>query len=137
MKARTWDRVLLTETEFGVSTDEAAKLPWVVENVAAVNPVRTGFEIRIGPYAGSLFVRPGLIIEVAELVPGTVAACLDLSRSGRRQAPQPAGGARRIEPTLAVAELFVALCSDFVRSGPLKEYVQRHETVARPRGRMI
>jgi hypothetical protein len=136
LEARTWDRILLTESECGLSTEEASKLPWVVEKVASVNPVRTGFEIRIGPYAGSLFVRPGLIIEVAELVPGTVAACLNLSRSGRRQAPQPGGGVRRIEPALVVAELFVALCSDFVRSGPLKEYVERRELVARPRGKI-
>ena len=136
MRTRTWDRILLTATEFGLSPGEAAKLPWVAERVAAVNPVRTGVEIRIGPYAGSLFVRPGLILEVEELVPGTVAACLGVSRSGRRQAPQPGGGARRIEPALAVAEMFVAACTDFVRSGPLKEYVQRHETVAIPRGRI-
>jgi McrBC 5-methylcytosine restriction system component len=136
LKARTWDRILLTATEFGLSPEEVAKLPWVAERVATVSPVRTGVEIRVGPYAGSLYVRPGLILEVEELVPGTVAACLNLSRSGRRQAPQRGGGPRRIEPTLAVAEMFVTTCTEFIRSGPLKEYVRRHETVARPRGRI-
>lgn len=136
MRVRTWERILLTATEAGLSHDEMARLPWVVEKVAAVSPVRTGVEIRVGPYAGSLFMRPGLILEVEELVPGTVAACLGLSRSGRRQAPQAGGGPRRIEPTLAVAEMFVSACTEFVRTGPLKEYVQRHATLARPRGRI-
>lgn len=136
MKARTWDRILLTSTEFGLSPGDAAQLPWVAEKVAAVSSVRTGVEIRVGPFAGSLFVRPGLTLEIEELVPGTVAACLSLSWSGRRQASQSGEGPRRIEPTLAVAEMFVSACTEFVRTGPLKEYVHRHDTVARPRGRI-
>jgi hypothetical protein len=136
VSARTWDRLLFSRNEFPLGPEEVHRLPWVASKVATVSFVGSSVEVRLGPYAGTLFVTPDFAIDVQELVKGTVAACLSLSRTGRRHAPQRAAGAQRVEPTVAIAQLFVDLCSDFVRRGALKGYVGRHEAVPKPRGRI-
>lgn len=136
VSARTWDRLLFSVNEFPLGPEEVQRLPWVADKIAAVNFVGPSVELRLGPYAGTLFVTTDFAIDVQELVKGTVAACLSLSRTGRRHAPQRTAGAQRVEPTLAIAQLFVDLCSDFVRRGAPKGYVGRHEAVTKPRGRV-
>ncbi|MBU3748847.1 MAG: hypothetical protein FGM52_00040 [Mycobacterium sp.] len=136
MRTQTWGRLLLSQQEFGLSVEEATKLPWAVARVATVRQIASSVEIQIGPYAGQLYVRPGLTIQVEELVPGTVAACLELSHSGRRQDAQPGSGKPLVDPTLVVAQRFVDRCSRFLERGPLKEYLPHAEAVQRPRGRI-
>lgn len=136
MKTQTWSRLLLTEDDLGLPIDEVARLPWVSEKVASVTRLGPMVEIQIGPYAGNLFVRPGLSIEIAELVPGTVAACINLSRTGRRYTDQPSPGALKAGPTLAVAQRFIEACSNVLGGQLVKEYMLRRETLARPCGKI-
>lgn len=134
LHARTWDRLVLPGGGQGPSADEILSAPWVLAGVASVREIGSSAEIQLGPYAGNLHVGPNFSIQVSELVPGTVATCLRLSRSGRRQAVHQGAGVNRIEATLAVADEFVAVCGGLFESGPVKEYVSREAAVTWPRG---
>ena len=136
IEARTWDCVPFSAEEFQLTPDEVERLPWVAARIASVHYIGSGVEVRLGPCAGTLVVNPDLIIDVRELVRGTVAACLKLTRVRHRAVENRAPGAQRFEPTAAVAQMFVDLCSEWVRTGALKEYVTKREAITKPRGRI-
>lgn len=133
---QTRGRLFLSKDEFGLSVEEANSLPWAAAGVATVRQIASSVEIQVGPYVGQLYVHPGLTIDVEEMVPGTVAACLELSHSGRRQDAQPGSANPLVDPTLIVAQRFVDRCSLFLERGPLKEYLSHTEAVQRPRGKI-
>ena len=136
IEMHTWGRHFFSAEEFPLTREEVERLPWVVAKIASVNYVGSGIEVKLGAFAGTLVVSPELIIDVQELVRGTVAACLELTHFRHRAVKNPAPGVQRFEPTVAVAQMFVDLCGAWVRAGALKEYVTRHEATTRPRGRI-
>jgi hypothetical protein len=129
--------VQLTEAELGVSLDDAADLPWVLERVATIRRSRVGIEIAIGPFVGQLVVPNHLTINVEETFPGTLRACLAITTGGRRAGPQDTGrGKLAVEAWDTVLGRFAEEVTSYVRGGAEKRYLRQRVTTARPRGRI-
>ena len=134
LRARPHDRVELTPAELGLSRDDAANLPWVLERVASIRKTRVGLEIVIGPFVGQLVVPNHLILDVEETFPGTLRACLAITTGGRRAGPQEAGrGALTVRPWDTVIRQFTAELIAYVRGGAEKRYLEHETTTSRPR----
>jgi len=137
LSSRAHDRVQLTEAELGLSLEDAADLPWVVERVATIRRTRVGIEIVIGPSVGQLVIPNHLMINVEETFPGTLRACLAITTGGRRAGPQGSGrGTLAVRPWETVLELFAAELTTYIRRGVEKRYRPREMTTSRPRGRI-
>lgn len=137
LTARAHDRVQLTEAELGVSLEDAEGLPWVVGRVAAIRRTRVGVEIMIGPFVGQLVVPDHLTLNVEEIFPGTMRACLSITSGGRRAGPQDTGrGTLAVRAWGAVIEAFAVELATYARAGAEKRYIRQRMTTARPRGRI-
>lgn len=126
----------MTLEEIGLTLEEIRGLPWVKARVAKVIPNRFGVEFRIGPFVGRLGIRQGASIDVEEMVPGTVAACLSLSTSTPRRAVQSALGRNTLPAHEAVALQFAEVCTDVLSRGPVKAYAHSTVITPRPRGKI-
>lgn len=122
--------------ELGLTLDEVRGLPWVKAGIAKAIPNRFGVEFRIGPFVGRLGLRQGESIDVEEMVPGTVAACMSLSTSNPRRALHAAIGRNTLPAHEAVAVEFAELCADVLSRGPVKAYTPSTLTTSRPRGKI-
>ncbi|MDT7846304.1 5-methylcytosine restriction system specificity protein McrC [Streptomyces justiciae] len=136
MRTTTYGRVQLTHQEVGFSLEELSDLPWFQSRVASVRPSRFGFDLEVGPYAGTIVVHSDLIITIDEMVPGTVEACLNLSSSGRRQASQASQPGTTLPPLAAIAQIFSTMVERELASGPQKEYVATSAHSSRVRGKI-
>ncbi|MGW4025453.1 5-methylcytosine restriction system specificity protein McrC [Streptomyces sp. NPDC005009] len=136
MRTRTYGRLQLTHQEVGYSLEELSNLSWVQSKVASVRPSRFGFDIEVGPYAGTIVVHENLVITIDEMVPGTVDACLALSSSGRRQAAQAAQPGSTLPPLTAIARAFSAMVERELAAGPQKEYIATSAHSSRVRGKV-
>lgn len=137
MQARPHDRIVVDQK--GISLDEEAirNLPWVKEKVAKLNRIGKDLvEFEIGPYAGELWIDRNNCIDVVELVPGTVSACLQLSSTGRRVSEQEIHGSGFVPATVAVARSYAECVSVAISSGVHKEYLGRKVESSRPRGKL-
>lgn len=137
LTARAHDRIQLTEAELGISWEDAADLPWVVERVATIRRTRVGIEIVIGPFVGQLVVPNHLTLNVEETFPGTLRACLAITTGGRRAGHQDTGrGKLAARAWDTVLGRFAAEVTTYVRGGAEKRYLEQRVTTARPRGRI-
>ncbi|MGH3894082.1 MAG: 5-methylcytosine restriction system specificity protein McrC [Rhodococcus qingshengii] len=136
MKLKTHDKIQLTAEELTMPLPEALQLPWIRAGVARLRTTRLGYELEIGPYAGTLALGD-VLIEVAELVPGTVAACLHLSATGRRFGEQWSQRARTVSPSAAVARAYTDSLTTALGQGVSKEYVDICAVTSRPRGKVL
>ncbi|QIQ03468.1 5-methylcytosine restriction system specificity protein McrC [Streptomyces liangshanensis] len=136
MRATTYGRVQLTHEEVGFSLEELSQLSWVQGKVASVRPNRFGYDLEIGPYAGTLVVHENLIITIEEMIPGTVDACLSLSSSGRRQASQAAQSGSILPPLASVARAFSDMIERELALGPQKQYTATSAYSNRVRGKI-
>lgn len=136
MKLRTHDRVQLTEQELSLDLDSARKLPWAKAGVAALRSTRLGVELEIGAYAGRL-VMGETVVSVAELVPGTVAACLAISSSGRRVGEQVSPTGVVVSPDIELARQFTEALNAYLTVGFQKQYQDVRLSTSRPRGRVL
>jgi 5-methylcytosine-specific restriction endonuclease McrBC regulatory subunit McrC len=128
------DRIEFARTEIGEIAD-LLDLPWATKRVARVVDTRVGLEVQVGPYVGRLVVPGKVVIDVREPYPGTVAACLELSKSGRRAASQGSPpGAVHVAPWTALAESFATSLSSYVMHGIERQYLPQLITTSRPRG---
>lgn len=128
------DRIEFRNEEIGEFAD-LLELPWVTNRIARLTKTRIGVEVQIGPYVGRLVVPDRVVIDVNEPFPGTVAACLELSRSGRRAAVQQSPpGTVQVTPWSALAEEFTASLSNYVTHGIERRYRPELITTSRPRG---
>jgi hypothetical protein len=122
--------------ELGMSMEDVCALPWVKAGVAKIIPNRFGIEIRIGAYVGRLGLGQGQHIDVEEMVPGTVSACIALSTSGRRRGGQAVVGRNKLSAHEEVAVRFSTLCAEVLSRGPVMAYVQSTFATGRPRGKI-
>lgn len=136
MQIRTHDRVQLTEQELSLDLDSARELPWAQAGVATLRSTRLGVELEIGPYAGQL-VMGETVISVAELVPGTVAACLEISSSGRRMGEQMSPTGVVVSPDIELGRRFAEALDDFLTIGFRKQYQEVRLSTSRPHGRIL
>jgi hypothetical protein len=128
------ERIELQVHEIG-SISDLLDLPWIEQKIARLTETRLGIELQIGPYVGRLVVPDKLIIDVREPYPGTVEACLELSRSGRRAASQGSPpGAIHVQPWSALAETFTRSLATYVMAGIERQYLPHLITTSRPRG---
>lgn len=134
LKALPHDRIEFRSEEVGEYA-ELLELPWVTNRVARLTRTRIGVEVLIGPYVGRLVVPDKVVVDVNEPFPGTIAACLELSRSGRRAATQPSPpGTVQVAPWSALAEEFTRSLSNYVMYGIERRYLPELVTTSRPRG---
>ncbi|WP_457537900.1 5-methylcytosine restriction system specificity protein McrC [Williamsia sp. R60] len=126
----------MTKDEITVSPEEVLSLPWVLAGVANLRSTRLGYELEIGPYVGTLLIGSEEIV-VAELVPGTVSACLELSRTGRKIGEQSSYSNRTLTPNDAVARAYTDAVASCLQNGVLKEYSDLTALTSRPRGRLL
>ena len=128
------DRIEFRVNELGQFTD-LIELPWVTQHIARIAKTRVGIELQTGPYVGRLVIPQKAVINVREPFPGTVAACLQLAKSGRKAATQGSPpGTVRVEPWSALAEEFTKSLSDYVMRGIERQYTAELITTSRPRG---
>lgn len=133
---RPHDRLQFRTSEIGAPNDVAA-LPWAEAGIARLVPTRLGVELRVGPYVGRLVIPGKAVIDIEEPYPGTVAACLDLSRTGKRAGDQPSPPTRTlVAPWAALAEGFVQELSEYVMHGIERRYSDDAVRTSRPRGRI-
>ncbi|MFF3320746.1 hypothetical protein [Streptomyces sp. NPDC002889] len=137
VKTRTYGRLQLTEIDIGTSIEQALELPWARAGVATLRRTRLGVELEVGPYVGTLVFHNGLVVQIDELVPGTVAACLSLSSSGRRQAEQLATPSRPVPAIVALAREFLHSLEGQLAQSIRKEYVTVEAVSSRPRGKAL
>ncbi len=128
------DRVEFRSDEIGPFHD-LLNLPWVTHKVARPVQTRVGVAIQVGPYVGRLVVPKRAVIDIGEPFPGTVAACLELSRSGRRAADQGSPPGRiAVPPWSTLAKDFTKSLSRYVMRGIERQYLPELVTTSRPRG---
>ena len=133
-ECRPHDRIEFDVDELGEFAD-LVQLPWVTQRIARVTKTRVGVEVQTGPYVGRLVVPDKVIIDVLEPFPGTIAACLQLTKSGRQAAAQGSPpGIVRVQPWSALAEEFTKALSDYVMHGIERRYSPELITTSRPRG---
>ncbi|MGA5727364.1 5-methylcytosine restriction system specificity protein McrC [Streptomyces seoulensis] len=136
MRTTTYGRLQLTHQEVGCSLEELTNLSWAQSKVASIRASRFGFDIEVGPYAGTIVVHENLVITIDEMVPGTVEACLNLSSSGQRQATQKSHSGSTLPPLAAIAREFAAMVERELTSGPQKEYIATSVHSSRVRGKI-
>lgn len=129
-------RIEFGRNEIG-TPQEIAELPWAKAGVARAVGTRLGVELRIGPYVGRLVVPERAIIDIEEPYPGTIATCLEITRSGRRAADQESPSSRTmVSPWSTIATTFQKALSDYVLEGIERRYIPEVVTTSRPRGRI-
>jgi hypothetical protein len=133
--ARTWDTLELPP---GVlEPDDLASLAWARERVAGVEFGTFSTRIRIGPFAGRLVIPPTHVIDVEELVRGTVANFIGLAHSGVRWADDPSAiGAAAVSPWHAIFQPYAREFQEYAGRGPEKRYLPQSVDTAIPRGRI-
>ncbi|GHH46484.1 5-methylcytosine restriction system specificity protein McrC [Streptomyces candidus] len=136
MRVRTYGRLQLTESEIGMPVEQAMQLPWARSGVATLRRTRLGAELEIGPYAGTIAFNDKFSVTIDELVPGTVAACLAISSSGRKQNSQKSSHGDRVAPIVAIALEFLRTLEGEILGSLRKEYVTVTSQSNRPRGRI-
>lgn len=135
--SRSHERLEFSDDELGMSLDDLGELPWVVAGVARVSKTRLGVELSIGPFVGQLLIPGRLLIQVGEMVPGTLAACLQLSHGRTRSAEQASGGSATImDPVAGVVALLARDLDEYVVSGIERRYEPVTASRVRPRGQI-
>jgi 5-methylcytosine-specific restriction enzyme subunit McrC len=128
------DRIEYRIDEIGELAD-LLELPWITHGIARLTKTRVGVEVQVGPYVGRLVVPGKIVIDIREPFPGTVSACLELSKSGRKAAGQGSPpGTVKITPLSALAENFIESLSNYVMLGIERQYIPELITTSRPRG---
>lgn len=137
LTAHPHERVEVTEVELGLSLEEISDLPWMIERVASVRPTRVGYEILVGPFVGRLVVPDYLILDIEEIFPGTLRACLAITTGGRRGGHQSSDpGAVSVRPWDLIIERFTSRLLEYVQTGPEKRYMPHKVVTTHPRGRI-
>lgn len=137
MKLRTYDRIQLSLIEVGVSCQDAQKLPWVRARVAKLTENRLGMDLEIGAFVGSLTMPSGLLVEIEELVPGTVDACIQIATGATRIVRDGGVGKRTISAQETVAVAYASSLAKVLRLGVEKTYRTRSLATTRPRGKLL
>ena len=137
LQTRTWSEVELFYDEVELVRSEVEELNWVRERVARLQWSKRSLRLSVGPFVGRLVIPGCCVIDIEELVPGTVAALLPLAHSGLRWAPEPsATGPVTTDPWAALLEPFAAALRSYTSSGPERRYVAQIWDTQLPRGRV-
>jgi hypothetical protein len=135
--ARPYDFIEFRRDELGLSVEDLRGLPWVRAKVARIRAGRLGIRIEFGPYVGRVEIPGRYIIDLRELVPGTVAALAPLAAGGRRWMETEVGvGQVTVDPWTQLARIFTHRLVDYVRSGVRPLYVPVQFESDRPRGQI-
>ena len=93
--------------------------------------------ISTGPYVGRLLIPGRCVIDVGELVPGTVEALLPLAYSGVRHSEEPgAAGMAALPPWVELLNRYGELLYEYVSGGIDRRYLPRRWETTIPRGRI-
>jgi McrBC 5-methylcytosine restriction system component len=137
LKAQTWSELEIFYEDVALTPDDLRDLGWLKTGVARAQWGRASLRLSIGPYVGRLVVPGRCVIDIHELVPGTVAALLPLCYSGLRWFREPAAmGPVRIEPWAALLEPYGDALRSYTRRGAERRYVPQQWDTQFPRGRI-
>lgn len=135
IEARPYQFIEFRRDELGMTVEDLRRLPWARAGVATIRPGRLGVRIEFGPYVGRLEIPGRYVIDLRELVPGTVAVLAPLGAGGRRWIEAEVGvGDVNVEPWTLLARAFARRLLDYVRSGVRPLYVPVQFDSDRPRG---
>lgn len=124
-----------TLAEIGMATDELLSLPWMKAGVARASRSRLGVLLRFGAFVGRVTIPNAFLIELQELVPGTVATLAPLTAAGRRWTWSRAQeGPATVPPWVALAQRYAAALGLLLTAGVPKDYVPVRLESRRPRG---
>ena len=133
---RTFDKFEFSLDEVKMVPDELYKLPWVESGVGRLHRKRFGYEVHLGPYVGTLLMG-AIELRVREIVPGTVAACIELSATGRRFGMQASQGLRKLPALEAIAVEYSAALNEVLQHGISKAYSSRQHRTSHPKGKLL
>lgn len=121
--------------ELGVDETELQQLPWAKAGVAQIRSGRLGISLQVGPFVGRITIPGRFVIDLLELVPGTLEAMAPLALQGRRWiAATGQTGTVAVEPWVVIAELFTAGLKAYVDGGVDRRYMPRQYDTNHPRG---
>lgn len=137
LPATTWSIVEFSHSQLGMPLSELQGLPWAEAKVASIESGPSGVRIRIGPYAGRLVIPGKFIIDVAELVPSTVASLTQIVASRHRwRETWTEVSSIRVAPWTGIIKMFVDLLYLYVGKGIERRYLSYALDTSRPRGRI-
>lgn len=137
IEARSREVIPLTKEEVGLSEEELRELPWARAGIAEVHQTRIGYELVLGAYVGRLVIPGAGTVDVKESYTGTVAACLDLTATGRRGEFQRSSiGTVHVEPWKALLKLFAETVRDCLAAGHDRRYLVHPIVTSYPRGKV-
>jgi hypothetical protein len=136
-ETRTWGELEIFYEDLSLEPADVADAAWLRAGVARVTWGRHSVVISTGPYVGRLLVPGRCVIDIAELVPGTVEALLPLAYSGVRHAEEPGvAGVAALPPWVALLNRYGELLYEYVRGGIDRRYLPRRWETTIPRGRI-
>jgi hypothetical protein len=132
----SWSVLDFSRDELQAATvEELRQLSWAEAGVAAIETSRLGIRLRFSGYAGRISLPGELIIDISELLPGTVATLAPLAAGGRRWREEwQTRGSASIPPWVALAESFARDVYAYVGAGIERRYLPRRWLTSRPRG---
>lgn len=134
---RSYDSVEFTYDEVGLTFDETLDLTWISNRVASVDRSRLGLVFHFGGFAGRVTISDSVIIDIEELIPGTVGSLLPVASGSTRAA---ISSSHRSPMTVAAIEeivrSFVEGVGEYVRKGIQRSYLTRSIALQRPRGQV-
>jgi hypothetical protein len=137
LETRTWGELEIFYEDLPLAPADVADASWVRAGVARVSWRRHSMVISTGPYVGRLLIPGRCVIDVGELVPGTVEALLPLAYSGVRHSEEPgAAGMAALPPWVALLNRFGEQLYEYVSGGIDRRYLPRRWETTIPRGRI-
>ena len=93
--------------------------------------------VRAAAYVGNARLENGLVVNIAEKVPGTIRGLIEVALPAEfRDIEIPSSAGTGSSVLAAMASRFLAHLAEYLRRGRLKEYKQRLDASSVPRGRI-
>lgn len=133
----TWSLVEIPYEDLTTTPAAISELGWVQRGVARLEPGPLGWRLQIGPYVGRLVLPGYAVVDVEDLVPGTVEALLPYASTGIRTHLEPSpSGPPKMPPWASLLGQFALELRAYVQEGLDRRYVERHRNTPYPRGRI-
>ncbi len=137
LETTTWGSLEIFHEDLLLTPADIVDTSWRHAEVARAEWGRHSVVITTGPYVGRLLIPGRCVIDVLELVPGTVETLLPLAYSGVRQAEEVgAAGIARLPAWITLLERYGELLYQYVRVGIDRRYLARRWETSIPRGRI-
>lgn len=137
LETTTWGELEIFYEDLALEPADVVDAGWLLAGVARPLWGRHSVTVSTGPYAGRLLVPGRCVIDIDELVSGTVEALLPLAYSGIRHSEEPGlAGMAALPPWAALLNRYGELLYDYVSGGIDRRYLPRRWETTLPRGRI-